>query len=333
VALVIISLVSASSAWAQRIADAPDPNLPTIRAILEKPDKQIDLARTKLTIDRMIDPGIDIEANLKKLDAMAKQIRTYLPPNSSQIQKMEILRDYVYKPGPWNDNQPYRYDLDDPFGKNIRNKLLPTYLLTKRGNCVSMPFLFIILGEKIGLDLTASTVPLHVFVKYRGDDGQFYNFEATSGGPILDASLKRYHPMTEQALVNGLYLRPLTKKETVALMANTMMEFYGQEGLHEQRIALADLLLEYHPSQESAMLQKGHAYYGIVKRDYLSRFLSPTQIPAEQKQLFYELTRNNRLWYAKAEALGWREPDKLTEANYLRTVNQAKSLQQNGETK
>ncbi len=34
-----------------------------------------------------------------------------------------------------------------------------------------MPFLFIILGQKLGLDVTASTAPEHVFVKYRDDMG------------------------------------------------------------------------------------------------------------------------------------------------------------------
>lgn len=119
---------------------------------MEKPEDQIDLARSKLTIDRMIDPSIDVENNLKRLEAMAQKIRSMLPADASSLQKMETLIRYLYTAGSWNDNRPYRYDLDDPFGSNIHNKLLPTYLAIRKGNCISMPFLFIVLGQKLGLE-------------------------------------------------------------------------------------------------------------------------------------------------------------------------------------
>ena len=55
-------------------APAPDPTLQTLRAILELPEQQIDLAHAKLTIDQMIDPAIDIAATLKQLDTMAAEV-------------------------------------------------------------------------------------------------------------------------------------------------------------------------------------------------------------------------------------------------------------------
>jgi hypothetical protein len=43
----------------------------------------IDLAKAKLTVDRMIDPQIDIAATVAQLDAMALQIKTTLPAGAS----------------------------------------------------------------------------------------------------------------------------------------------------------------------------------------------------------------------------------------------------------
>jgi regulator of sirC expression with transglutaminase-like and TPR domain len=315
------------STQAQNIPKANDLDLSTLRAILKQPDDQIDFAKAKLTLDRMIDPRIDIKSNLKRLDAITEKIRAMLPPNASSLQKMETLVQYLYKAGPWNDNQPYQYDLNDPFGHNVHNKLLPTYLTTRKGNCVSMPALFVILGKRLGLDVTLSTAPEHVFVKYRLDDGQFRNFEAVSGGPKLDTSYRRDMPMTDQALANGLYLKPLSNKEAVVVMSDTLSQLYNQRNQYERRIALADLSLEYYPKNVASMLHKSAAYYDIAKRDFMSKYPRPIDIPFEERSYFSELTRNHHLWIDKAEGLGWREPSAESNANYLQTVQRAKSNQ------
>jgi hypothetical protein len=54
---------------------AHHPIIQTLRAILELPEDQIDLAKAKLTIDHMIDPAIDVDAWLRQLDGMADEIR------------------------------------------------------------------------------------------------------------------------------------------------------------------------------------------------------------------------------------------------------------------
>ena len=56
---------------------------------------------------------------------------------------MQALKRYIYEPGEWNNFQPYQYDMDDPLGTKLSNKLLSHYLAAKKGNCVTMPFLFI----------------------------------------------------------------------------------------------------------------------------------------------------------------------------------------------
>src|SRR5437762_13778465 len=91
--------VLGSSAQARNTTQAPDPNLQIIRAILEQPEQQIDLTRAKLTIDRMIDPTIDVDANLKRLDRMVRQIKSELPPNATSGDKVAALREFLYQDG------------------------------------------------------------------------------------------------------------------------------------------------------------------------------------------------------------------------------------------
>lgn len=296
-----------------------------IKEILQQPDKDIDLAKIKLTIDKMIDPAIDIEANLKRIDRIVAKIRALLGSKPTSQAKMLAIKKYLYEPGEWNDFQAYRYDFDDPLGTKISNKLLPNYLDSKKGNCVSMPFLFIILGQRMGINVTAAEAPLHIFVKYTDDTtGRTVNLETTSGAnPARDEWYRQGMPMTDEALANGVYLRPLTKKETVVVIATVLAENYSQKQEFEKAIAISDVSLEYYSKNINAMLRKGIASFRILKRDFLQKYPTPRDIPVNQRAYFEYLSNSNHFWFAKAEALGWREPGREDEEKYMQTLQQA----------
>lgn len=300
-----------------------------IRDILKQPEQQIDLAKAKLTVDQQIDRAIDIEANLQKIDAMVAKIKTMPDFNVSSTAKMRALKRYIYEPGEWNSYQPYRYDLDDPLGTKISNKLLSTYLATKKGNCVTMPLLFVILGQRLGLDVTAATAPTHILVKAKDEvTGTWYNLEATSGAnPARDVWIRQQLPMTDQAIAKGVYLQPLTKKETVALMAETLTEYYVAQHEFEKVITLSDLILEYYPKDVSVMINKSNAYFDLMNKYYVQKYRSPNDIPDRAKGHYLYLSQNNRLWVTKAQALGWREPTKEEDEEYLQRMKQARQSQ------
>lgn len=303
----VILVTGGSAALAQHSIDA---TLKVIQGILDMPEKQIDLAKAKLSIDRMIDPSVDVEGALKQLDAMASEIRAKLPPGASSRDKLETLRTYIYQAGPWNGNRPFSYDLRDPFGRSLKNKLLTTYLSTRKGNCVSMPLLFVILGQKIGLDVTLSTAPEHIFVKYRDESGTLYNLETTSGaGFTRDVWMQQQLPMTDQALANGVYMQPLDNKHAVVVVAEVLSQFYSDQRDQEQAsIALAELQLKYYPKFVDAMLHISAAHWRIRQSQFVSKYLTPNDIPVSERARFVEVDQNIALWRRKAVDLGWFQP-------------------------
>lgn len=327
--LIAVVVIGGMPAHASR-PSTPDPALRTIQSLLATPEAELDLAKAKLTIDRLIDPDVNVSRTLVQLDAMAAQVKAQLPPGANRRTKLVTLMTYLYQPDPSSGQPPFSYDLDDPFGKNINNKLLTTYLNTRKGNCVSMPVLFVILAQKIGLDATLSTAPEHVLAKFRDDDGQMVNVENTSVGTKSDSSYARDMNITAGALTNGIFLRRLSKRESVVVMIGTLMEFYGQQDQQARRIAVADLGLRADPKNVEAMLQKGGAYYRLLKQQYLDKYPTPAQIPPEQRQNFETLARNHLLWFNKAEALGWREPTQMQDAGYLQSIQRTKAAQRRG---
>lgn len=321
-----VALASAGLACTRAPEPVPATGLDAVRQMVALPEEKIDLARAKLMIDQIIDPTIDVRETMAQLDSMARSVASRLQVGATSREKVEALRVQIYEPGPWNGNQPFRYDLEgDPFGKTIRNKLLATYLATKKGNCVSMPMLLIVVGQKLGIDLTASTAPDHVFVKYRDEAGATFNLEATSGaGFTSDKWMRSQNPMTDEALANGIYLQRLNKKETVIVMLGSVMEHYGRVGRHEERMELARWALEQYPKDVTAMLHVHAAHGGIIQRDYNSKYRKIKDIPPELRPRYIELNREGMLWRSKAEALGWREPDAASQDAYLKRVDAAK---------
>lgn len=294
--------------------------------MLNAPGDDVDLALAKLTIDKLIDPTVDIDAASGQLNAIVEQIRQRLPANPTNQEKLEALRTQLYTSGPWNCNNPFRYDLDDPLGHSISNKLLPTYLATRKGNCISMPFLFIALGQQLGLDVTASTAPNHVFVKYRDPAGALSNLETTSGaGVTSDGWIQRGMPMTPEAIANGIYLQRLTRKETVVVMLGTLMEYYGQQDRRTERIELARFALEKYPKDVQSILTIHSTYGRMVEREFGAKYATARDIPITEWERYRELLAAARSWRAAAEALGWREPDEDSEKQYRQSVDTAKS--------
>lgn len=295
-----------------------------LKALLKQPEAHMDLARVKLTIDHMIDPSIDIESTLVQLETMAKEVRRLYPVNASKQVAVETLRAYLFGPDPQHP-RPFQYDLSDPLGTKTANKLLTTYLKTKKGNCVSMPILFVILGQKLGIDVTLASAPEHLFVKYRDDRGRLLNLETTSGGfPRLDSSYQRDTPMTPQALANGVYMRALSKKESAAAMAETLRQHFLDKGQAPRAIVVASVMLEYSPNDAEAMVSKSYAYWRVIKQNFADRYPSPKAIPANLRPAFEDLQAKQVSWMSKAEALGWREPDRAQTARYQETVKKAR---------
>lgn len=176
--LALPSWVPSSAATAPAI----DPNLAVVRALLRQPEDQIDLAKAEVTIERMVDPTVDAAATLKQFDEWASKVRERFPQGdqTSNDIKMAVLNATLSKPGAWNDFRPFGYEFGD--GVGIEVELISHYLATRKGNCISMPVLFVILGQKLNLPMTLANAPNHVFVKYRRDDGEWMNVEATTGG-------------------------------------------------------------------------------------------------------------------------------------------------------
>lgn len=326
----------ASHLWlAPSYAQRANPHIATLRSFLKLPDAQVDFAKVKLSIDQMIDPKADLVWATRQLDQITASVtnmitQKFFMRRVAAADKVDALRAYLYLAGTWNGNRVFKYDLEnDPTGKTIlANKLVPNYLRTRLGNCVSMPALFLILAQKLGVDAALSTAPEHYFVKYRDETGTYHNLETThDGGLKRDASYVREFEISPKAMENRLYLQPLSPKQTIIAMAGSLAEHYYDKKNVPGLGALADMMLEFQPNCLEGILTKMSSYGAMLDLRYRSKYARFENIPPEEQEGAATLMRQIRTWEQKAEALGWHRPSKEFEAAYQRVVQGAKPKQ------
>jgi len=178
-------------------------------------EENIDIGLWSLIIAKEYDSSINVEAYLHTLDTMSARIQYMVGPREGDMVKFMMTKMYQFDPGEWNSGNVFSYDLDDPLGENSRNKLLSTYMGTKKGNCVSMPILFLALMERVDSNIPfhGVSVPIHWFCRlHERESGKIWNVEPTSGGHSnRDVWYIEGMNVPQFAIDSGTYMADMTK--------------------------------------------------------------------------------------------------------------------------
>lgn len=301
--LIFLSIVTTAPA-----AQAEDVPAEAVRAVLSQPESKLDYLDPAVMFDRLIDENSDVLATRALVARLVDASRQMAGPKPTDAYKLAAVRQAIYVSGAWNYNRPFTYDLADPLGQQVRSKMLSTYVRTRKGNCVSMPVLFLIVADRVGLKVRLAAAPLHLFVRYTDAAGVEHNLEATSGGneaPI--ETYRRNLPMTDRAIQTGLYMRTLTKRETVAQMAASVLDHLMAERRWQEAADVADAMLSVNPRDAHALVKKGSAMGALMTAEFVDKYPSPAMIPPALRSRYAMLAAANERAFRSAEALGWND--------------------------
>lgn len=286
-------------------AKAQDPAA-TVRAVLSVSDSDLSYEQAKFTFDRIIAPERNQEGVTAEIDQLAKAA-SEIATDDNDIAKLQAVQRVIYQSGPWNGGRPFIYDHADPYGEDLNNKRLATYFETRRGNCVSMPILQLIIAERLGLNVSLSTAPLHVFMRYTNpNNGRSIAIESTSGGhPARESEYFERMGVTQAQVDNGIYLGVLSKRQSIAVMASTVTEWLMDQGRYAEAIEVADVLLEYYSTDVHAVVIRGLAHGELLRTEFIERFPNLQGIPPSLHPRFQMLATENAAAFQQAEAWGW----------------------------
>lgn len=241
-----------------------------------------------------------------------------------------VLNDTIPIKGENNENYiyiPYRYNFDDPFGNEDWSNMFVSKLLeTGIGNCHSLPYLYKILAEQIDVDAHLAFAPNHIYIKHRSERDGWYNTELTSGIFPIDAWIMASGYVHIDAIRNGMYMKALNDKETIALCLIDLAQAYEKRfPYHNGDFVLkcSELALKQYPHYSNALLMNIEA-----KRRQMETFLRkkrvefPTDIAKypETVRLFKEIEEQ----ITNLHNLGYRKMPKEMYLDWLVSLKEEK---------
>jgi len=323
--LLLASLVACIMAlspgvWAQTSGVLPlpdDPNVRILEQLANPSDGRVDYAKVEAAIEHMVNPSFDDAAFEAELNRWAAIVRARVPEGAPTVQVMTALGEVIYMPGPWNDHHPFSYDLADQSGLNVQTKLVSNYLHTRKGNCVSMSTLLVILGQKLGMGMTLTQAPQHEFVRLRDTNGRWINIEATSAGSAPDDTYIQDLHISPLAIRSGIYLRTTTPRETVAAMISPLESVYAHTRPPAYLLGLAELAERLDPKNADGLVFEADAYFLELGHRYLVHHLTPNMLPPAQRSDFNALYNANVQLINQVETMGWTPPTESGNAEHM----------------
>jgi hypothetical protein len=222
------------------------------------------------------------------------------------------------------------YDFEDFMGeKNWSNMFVTKLLFFGKGQCHSLPLLYLAMAEHLGAKAYLSLSPEHSFIQFFDKNGYRYNFETTNGNLVTHTWLMQSTFINATALKNRTYLDTLSPKQLYAQLLSDLLQNYTNKlGHDETTMQITERILAIDPDNVAARMTQAN-YNTFVVREQLKKAGYPSM---DQIANYPEVNRayqNMLKSYELIEQTGFQEMPKEDYQRWLKTVEQEKEKQKN----
>lgn len=280
-----------------------------LRSIFAQNTESINLTEALLLISRDWNPSLNESPLRDEINQIVASVKKQLRPESTAQETVDILRQVIH------NEKGYRYtDQVDGQGVplNPEELFLHGMLKSKRGYCMNLSLLYLIVGDRLNLPLYGVGLPNHFFVRY--DSGsERINIETTESGrtypdsfyenrfglkfdgktPFFTKNLNKKQTLGAYLSNVGMvyykqsrpqkaifYLQPATEINPLSIEAhNNLANIYGETGQQGLAITQYQKALKADPNNVPTLFNLGLTYVALANSDQaIQAFLQVTQI-------------------------------------------------------
>lgn len=267
-----------------------------------------------------INTDIAFILNLTKIGQSALVLNRYNGKDSFLIKKyasiFKIFTDstIVVSNGDSALFTPFSYNFDDMFGeKDWSNMFVTKLLATHKGNCHSMPYLYKILCDELGIPCHLALAPNHIYIKHRSEKVGWYNTELTSASFPIDAWIMASGYISLESIQNGIYMEALDDKKCITLCVYDLAKGYDRKYPDNDGrfiVNCCDLALEHFPNFINALILKAETRKKQFERLAKEHSLSFSEL--KQRKDGQALWNDMTQLYNQIYKLGYRSmPEKM----------------------
>lgn len=234
------------------------------------------------------------------------------------------LFNFIYRLNFYKTNQivvnyttPFTYNFTDPQGdKDWTNTFVTKLLVTHKGNCRSLTYLYKILADELGAKCWLALAPNHIYIRNYSKQIGWYNTELTSGTFPTDAWIAATGYVNTDAIRSGVYMDTLSNQQSIGLCVMDLAQGYiKQTNNYTDSFVLkcCNLVLQYHSVNPEALLTKAEALKRIYLKQKEENNLNTQITYDEMEQTYIILTK-----------LGYREMPYKAYQKWLKVSKQDK---------
>lgn len=230
---------------------------------------------------------------------------------------------------------PLKYDFEDFNGDKNWSKMFVTKLLkTGKGQCHSLPLLYLTLAEEIGATAYLALAPKHSYIKFQDENKKWYNIELTNGMFTAPSFILNNGYVRSEALQNHIYMQELSKKELLAqLYSDLAMGYIAKFGYDDFVHNVAQKALSLYPNgiAPNMLLSNFNTFrfeYAMKKLGINPNNKSELQQIRQYPETVQWLKATNEQ-YNKIDDLGYQDMPKDAYQKWLGSLKGEKSKQDN----
>ena len=211
-----------------------------------------------------------------EIDRIVEFVNSFYEINNLNLYKtgkQMALNEYFFRPYSGNQYKPYTYDFDDFLldDELWESQFVSKVLITHKGQCRSLPWLYKIIANEISADVYLAYAPGHCYIMYRDEDmfipEDWINLELTSHQMQPTWWIKYNFEINDSALLVGTYMTPLTDMQTVAKqMADLALGYIRKFHRYDEfTFQCASASLDFFPKNPNAWIIRIKSLEQMIK--------------------------------------------------------------------
>ncbi len=212
-----------------------------LNAALEVRDGKIDLFRAALTLARLDEEDVDVEAYVKQLGRMAGEIKAKFPTDASEAKKLEVLNDYLFQQNGFHGSRTDYY--------NRLNSYMNRVLDDREGLPITLSVFYMELAARLGLKMEGVGLPAHFVVRHLPKMGEPQLIDVFEGGKPLsrEEAGKKVRELTGEDVIEA-QLAAVSERQILQRMLGNLLGLAQQKSDKEAVLRYVEALLIIDPT-------------------------------------------------------------------------------------
>jgi regulator of sirC expression with transglutaminase-like and TPR domain len=210
-------------------------------------DEQFPLLEAAIAIAQDETPGLDVQAVLADVDALALRLKSRLAPDAPVVHRLRALNRFFFEELGFSGNVN---DYHDP-----ANSYLPDVIARRRGIPITLALLYMEIAGHLGLRVEGVSFPGHFLVKLRLPQGEVV-IDPFTGQSLSRNDLEERLDLVRQAgamrdafdVPLGLFLQAAGPRDIIGRMLRNLRQIHQNRGDVRRLLAVLDRQVVLEPA-------------------------------------------------------------------------------------